>query len=322
MTATLGEPRSLHRYLLRGERAVVAVRRHWVKILEPWATTAATFVLAAALSFDFANPSQGRIFDLFWWVFFAATARAVFCTYDWRHTWFIATDRRLLLIHGFITRKVAMMPLAKVTDMTYHRSIPGRLLGYGTFVMESAGQEQALHEIDRVPHPDATYRAIITEIFQRDSDVADLADLTDSDLDLFGEAPDGEGAPHLLHSRYDDVPVDPPFDDPTSRYAMPPHTSRVQGLAGLDGPRPPLRTRLAIFFGFADPPYLGGDAATRPAHPRPDPSVGARHEPRRTQGIFGDRDGEPLYSSEDVRRDASPTRPQDPPRDATGYWDR
>jgi hypothetical protein len=58
-----------------------------------------------------------------------------------------------------------MMPLMKVTDMSYERSVPGRLLGYGRFVMESAGQDQALHEVNWVPQPDDHYRAICAEIF-------------------------------------------------------------------------------------------------------------------------------------------------------------
>ena len=45
----------------------------------------------------------------------------------------MATDKRFLLFFGFIRRKVAMMPLLKVTDMTYDRSLLGRIVGYGTF---------------------------------------------------------------------------------------------------------------------------------------------------------------------------------------------
>jgi len=51
------------------------------------------------------------------------------------------------------------------TDMSYSRSIPGRILGYGQFIMESAGQDQALHDINWVPDPDHTYRAICAEMF-------------------------------------------------------------------------------------------------------------------------------------------------------------
>ena len=84
---------------------------------------------------------------------------------QWRHDWFVATDKRLLLFYGFITRKVAMMPLMKVTDMSYERSVPGRILGYGRFVMESAGQDQAMHRVNWVPEPDHHYRVICAEIF-------------------------------------------------------------------------------------------------------------------------------------------------------------
>jgi hypothetical protein len=84
---------------------------------------------------------------------------------EWRHDWFAATDKRLLLRYGLVTHKVAMMPLMKVTDMSYERSIPGQFLGYGRFIMESAGQDQALRVVNWVPQPDETYRAICAEIF-------------------------------------------------------------------------------------------------------------------------------------------------------------
>jgi hypothetical protein len=38
-----------------------------------------------------------------------------------------------------LTHDVAMMPLVKVTAMTFRRSFLGRNLGYGTFIPEPAG---------------------------------------------------------------------------------------------------------------------------------------------------------------------------------------
>ena len=46
------------------------------------------------------------------------------------------------------------MPLSKVTDLTFQRSLRGRLLGCGTFIVESAGQIQALNRIYYVPRPE------------------------------------------------------------------------------------------------------------------------------------------------------------------------
>jgi hypothetical protein len=157
--------RELDRYLLDGERLVTAVHQHWGKVAEPVATALASGALA--LWVDATIPARfGLVSTLLWWAWFAVVGRTAYRIAEWRHDWFVATDKRLLLFYGFITRKVSMMPLSKVTDMSYNRSIPGRLLGYGRFVMESAGQDQALREVNWVPEPDTNYRAICTEIFR------------------------------------------------------------------------------------------------------------------------------------------------------------
>ena len=56
-------------------------------------------------------------------------------------------------------------PLIKVTDMSYQRPFVGRLLGYGEFVMESAGQDQALRTVSFVPKPDLLYLDICDLLF-------------------------------------------------------------------------------------------------------------------------------------------------------------
>ncbi len=60
----------------------------------------------------------------------------------------------MLLATGIVTREVAMMPLVKVTDMSFQRSSLGRLLGYGEFILESAGAEQTLRVVDFLPYPE------------------------------------------------------------------------------------------------------------------------------------------------------------------------
>jgi uncharacterized membrane protein YdbT with pleckstrin-like domain len=84
---------------------------------------------------------------------------------DWKREYFIVTDRRLMLVHGVINRDVAIMPLGKVTDMLYRRSPVGKVLGYGTFIFESAGQDQALSQVPWVTEPDKRYRDISALIF-------------------------------------------------------------------------------------------------------------------------------------------------------------
>jgi len=146
------EHRGLRRYLLDDERIVIAMHQHWGKVAEPVATTLATLVPVVWL--DTAMPLHARVVaNLAWWAWFAVVGRMTWRLLQWRHDWFVATDRRLILTYGMLTHKVAMMPLMKVTDMSYSRSPMGRLLGYGRFLMESAGQEQALRKVNWVPPP-------------------------------------------------------------------------------------------------------------------------------------------------------------------------
>lgn len=159
-----GVHHALRRYLLDGESIVTAVHQHWAKVAEPVASAVLGLVLVVWVG-SIAPAGLSRLADALWWPWFVLVARLIWRLLEWRHDWFVATDKRLLLTYGLITRKVAMMPLTKVTDMSYSRSPTGRVLGYGRFTLESAGQEQALREIDWLPDPDRTYRAICAEIF-------------------------------------------------------------------------------------------------------------------------------------------------------------
>jgi len=155
---------SVRRYVLPDERVVLAVRHHWAKLVEPVVTTVVAFVVVAWLV-DAAGRAVGDTADWIWWLWFVVLARLGWRVLEWRTEWFVATDKRMLLLHGLITRNVAMMPLGKVTDMSYQRSVLGRVLGYGEFVLESAGQDQAMHRITWVAHPDTTYRDLCATIF-------------------------------------------------------------------------------------------------------------------------------------------------------------
>src|SRR5205085_1861465 len=84
---------------------------------------------------------------------------------EWNANVFIVTDQRVMLITGLATRRVAMLPLRRVQDMTYRRSPLGRVLGYGEFLIESAGETQGLRRITYVPTPDAIYLEISEVLF-------------------------------------------------------------------------------------------------------------------------------------------------------------
>ena len=126
--------RELERYLVDGETVIVAVRLHWFHLAREILLAAGRNGLRVLGRHQGADraPAASYVHD-------AQPAALVgrprcgslWRVLNWRHDWFVATDKRFLLFYGFIRRKVAMMPLLKVTDMTYDRSILGRILGYG-----------------------------------------------------------------------------------------------------------------------------------------------------------------------------------------------
>ena len=159
--------RDLDSSLVPGERAIVAVRHHWLSLSREIGAAVAATVLAFVVDVKVPTSEGGpmllhNLSLLLWW---GAMAWLAWTWLNWRREWFVATDKRFLLFYGFIRRKVAMMPLTKVTDMTFDQSLLGRIVGYGTFVMESAGQGQALSVVAYVPNAQVHYQAICSELF-------------------------------------------------------------------------------------------------------------------------------------------------------------
>ena len=163
MAAEVGH-RGLRKYLLPGETPVAEIRHHRIVLLKPFAITVAALALVVWLDISVSDAGSA-ILPYLWWAWLAVVGWAAWQWIEWRHTRVVATDKRIVLFEGWINHKVSMMPLKKVTDMGYERSLLGRILGYGTFVLESAGQDQALSRIDHVPNSDENYRKIIAEIF-------------------------------------------------------------------------------------------------------------------------------------------------------------
>ncbi|MFI6825081.1 PH domain-containing protein [Micromonospora sp. NPDC050187] len=161
------EPSSLvARYLFPTERYRGEWKRHWIHLTTPILIgVAATFVLGY-LSGALANRNIGPLTTIAVLLWFAVMGWVAWKVADWWYDRFILTNKRVMVVNGIITRKVAMMPLARVTDMKYEQTPTGRALNYGTFVLESAGQDQALREIKNLPNPNELYLRVVEEMYE------------------------------------------------------------------------------------------------------------------------------------------------------------
>ncbi|MEV4809710.1 PH domain-containing protein [Micromonospora avicenniae] len=161
------EPSSLvARYLFPTERYRGEWKRHWIHLATPILVgIAATFVLGYLSGF-LAGQNVGALTTVAVLLWFAVMGWVAWRVADWWYDRFILTNKRVMVVNGIITRRVAMMPLVRVTDMKYEQTPTGRALNYGTFVLESAGQEQALREIKNLPNPNELYLRVVEEMYE------------------------------------------------------------------------------------------------------------------------------------------------------------
>jgi membrane protein YdbS with pleckstrin-like domain len=157
-------PASVNKYLLPHEHQVITVRKHPAVLIGPIALTLGVVLVALVLGTTVLlnTPHAAIVLIIICLVFVAYLG---FKTWEWSEDYFVVTSDRMLEASGVFTRKIAMMPLVKVTDMSFKRNTTGRLLGYGSFILESAGQDQALRTIDHVPYPEQLYLEICALIF-------------------------------------------------------------------------------------------------------------------------------------------------------------
>ena len=154
------------KYLLEDEEPVLTRRRHWAVLIEPTAKFLPAFVLGAWLFLvDPDNPvttTAGLV------VLVVALGYYALRVAEWWMRYFIVTRRRVLLTSGVIVRTVTLLPLRRITDLTWQETLLGQVLGYGTFRFESAGQDQALRHLTYMPDAQGLYREVSSLLFASD----------------------------------------------------------------------------------------------------------------------------------------------------------
>jgi len=168
-------PASVNRYLLPHERQVISVHEHPAVLIGPIALVLLGLAIAGLLSNYVAHGNIDAIL-IIWGAWVVLLLWLAVKIWSWSVDYFVVTSQRLLLAQGVVVRKVGMLPLAKVTDMSFQRSWIGRILGYGEFIVESAGQDQALRNVKFIPYPEQLYLEVCGLIF-KDEEPAEANDV-------------------------------------------------------------------------------------------------------------------------------------------------
>lgn len=148
----------LRDHLAERERIRVGTRQHRVVLLGPFLAATVTCALLLRSLGDASAMESTRKFFLV--IFFVTLTWAGIRWLKWSRNFFLATDQRVLKMYGVLSTTVDSMKVLKVTDMKYHRSFLGEILGYGRITIESAGQDQALHDIEYLPYPRENYQEL------------------------------------------------------------------------------------------------------------------------------------------------------------------
>jgi Bacterial PH domain len=131
-----------------GEVIVDEVRKHWAAVA--WAILEIVLAIPALLLIGVV-PSQFYWFPLFLSLFLVL--HGLWRILQAQMDRFVITNMRVFRVHGILSQSIATMPIARILDISVHKPLIGRILGYGHFVFESAAQEQGLREIRFVGHP-------------------------------------------------------------------------------------------------------------------------------------------------------------------------
>jgi hypothetical protein len=151
-------------YLMKTENVVLSVRMHPVATIRP--VSLILLSLAGAGLVSWVTPAGGSLLVAVVWILWGVVfLRQAWNLLTWWRRYFVLTENRLMLITNLLIVEVGMMPLAKVTDMRFHQTTFGRVFAYGEFIVESAGQDQALSRVQPVPYPTQMYQEILKLIF-------------------------------------------------------------------------------------------------------------------------------------------------------------
>ena len=148
-----------------GEHVVLSTRTHVKALMLP----AVVLIIVAGLAGYLTSLPSGDQAGVWRVVIWVATAGILlwFCVVpflNWLLTTYTFTDRRLITRTGILTRRGHDIPMNRISDISYEKSLIDRMFGCGTLIVSDAS-EQGLVPLKDIPHVEAAQLRVSEELF-------------------------------------------------------------------------------------------------------------------------------------------------------------
>lgn len=135
------------------ERPVIQTHLHWAVLFKVLLQTVGVLIVAFLLS-RLAHGAAGGLWQLqllIWLIAVGAALRLAWEVLKWWNEVVIVTDKRIMVNSGILVKRSSIIPISRITDMTFIHPLLGRVLNYGTLSVESAGRRHGLEKIEYLP---------------------------------------------------------------------------------------------------------------------------------------------------------------------------
>jgi uncharacterized membrane protein YdbT with pleckstrin-like domain len=146
------------KFLNEGEEIVLDLHPHWSFFAGPMAVLVASLALAIVAR----NQADWLLIGILG----LAALALLWCVaryLRWITTNFVVTTDRLIHRYGILSKRGQEIPLERLNDVSFHRTLIHRIVGAGDLMIESAG-ERGQQLFDHIAHPERVQNIIHREI--------------------------------------------------------------------------------------------------------------------------------------------------------------
>ena len=148
------------KFLNEGEEVILDLRPHWSYFTGP----AAALVVALVLAIVAAGQHAPDWLEI--GILLLAAAAFLWCLARyarWATTNFVVTTDRLIHRYGVFAKRGQEIPLERLNDVSFRRTLVQRMVGAGDLLIESGG-ERGQQPFDHIAHPERVQNVIHREI--------------------------------------------------------------------------------------------------------------------------------------------------------------